>query len=519
MVHLLLIDHHFRRIANLCDYKTAIQLARLENVDSRMFFPPINIHVRTGDIFQILLDLYKQFPSDLCNSFFATMVIKKRERFKSVESSLEEELKEKYLSRRGLNLMCLQTITRYSLLGEECCRLMVDKGLLSCLLTLRDAFIDDADLIAVIAKLLSQISQYDFARKHFYITGWLGILTEWMQSNDVRIKLPATKALYNLGVDDTVLGNHLYLLHPIYSGENSKYDVIFIHGLLGSIFRTWRQADSEKERQDYTKCWPQAWLSNDIKGLRILAVDYLSALVERKGTCIPEKRSLEDRGETLIQELLAAGVGKRPVIMVGHSMGGLLIKQMLVNCAHSTDEIRKNLLDQIKGIVFYSVPHRGSELARLSYNYQRISLPSQEVRELIKGKLDLISSLYNLRLCAYFADSPRLLELHDQFSRVAASKPKIRFLSFAETDKIRIGVKGVKLETILVSPESAYLGIGPFRKLPENHFNTCKPVDQSSACYLDLRNFIRDIIDDTDTFLSNNPKEWLKKWFQASHQS
>lgn len=108
------------------------------------------------------------------------------------------------------------------------------------------------------------------------------------------------------------------------------------------------------------------------------------------------------------------------------------------------------------------------------------------------------------------ADSPRLLELHDQFSSVALSRP-IRFLSFAENDAIRVGVKGVKLETVLVTPESANLGIGPFRILESNHFNTCKPVDQSSPSYSDLRDFIKDVIAETDVLVSNNPRKWLKK--------
>lgn len=42
-----------------------------------------------------------------------------------------------------------------------------------------------------------------------------------------------------------------------------KADVLFVHGLLGAAFKTWRQKDcdvTEEEKaviEDYTECWPK----------------------------------------------------------------------------------------------------------------------------------------------------------------------------------------------------------------------------------------------------------------------
>lgn len=37
------------------------------------------------------------------------------------------------------------------------------------------------------------------------------------------------------------------------------------------------------------------------------------------------------RSQEMIEELLKLGVGKKPIIWVGHSKGGLFIKQIIVN--------------------------------------------------------------------------------------------------------------------------------------------------------------------------------------------
>lgn len=43
------------------------------------------------------------------------------------------------------------------------------------------------------------------------------------------------------------------------------------------------------------------------------------------------RSTMGERSKEYIKKLLIAGVGKRPTIWVCHSMGGLLVKKMLVN--------------------------------------------------------------------------------------------------------------------------------------------------------------------------------------------
>jgi alpha-beta hydrolase superfamily lysophospholipase len=51
-----------------------------------------------------------------------------------------------------------------------------------------------------------------------------------------------------------------------------------------------------------------------------------------------------------LEGLLAAGVGQRPVIFVGHSMGGLIIKKMLVAAQNSGSEAAEALAKNTKGL-------------------------------------------------------------------------------------------------------------------------------------------------------------------------
>ena len=64
-------------------------------------------------------------------------------------------------------------------------------------------------------------------------------------------------------------------------------------------------------------------------------------------------------------------------------VAGLLIKQMLVDADDNSRYDR--IVNNTRGIVFYSVPHRGSELASYAQRIGSIYAPSVEVIELAFG--------------------------------------------------------------------------------------------------------------------------------------
>ena len=122
-------------------------------------------------------------------------------------------------------------------------------------------------------------------------------------------------------VRDTV-----YVLYEPPEGTPRTMDVIFIHGLqLGDYRQAWLTTWQSKQDDGQKFCWPEIFLGQDFPGARVLSVSYDSAArkAHDKG-----RHDLVAIGEALASVLQEEDVGEVPVFFVGHSLGGLVLKQV-----------------------------------------------------------------------------------------------------------------------------------------------------------------------------------------------
>ncbi|KAK7383111.1 hypothetical protein VNO78_28780 [Psophocarpus tetragonolobus] len=245
-------------------------------------------------------------------------------------------------------------------------------------------------------------------------------------------------------------------------------DIIFVHGLRGGPYKTWRIAEMksstssplvEKIDEEAGKLgtfWPGEWLSGDFPEARMFTLKYKTNLTQWSGASLP----LQEVSSMLLEKLVAAGIGNRPVVFVTHSMGGLVVKQILHKAKEERfDDLVKNTI----GIVFYSCPHFGSKLADMPWRMGFVLRPAPTIGELRSG-------------------SSRLIELND-YIRHLHKKGMLDVLSFCETKVTPIveGYGGWAFRTEIVPIESAYPGFGELVVLEStDHINSCKPVSRKN---------------------------------------
>jgi len=325
-------------------------------------------------------------------------------------------------------------------------------------------------------------------------------LARWKQHPNLLISLPATKALCNL---DQEFGGHkyepgIYLMlpndrHVQHKNNLSNWgvDVVFVHGLLGGVFYTWRQSDPDNVREfsddqisedNYSFCWPRDWLAEESNNVRVIGCDFDSYITQWGGNCPTQnfKQSLEERSEDMLKKLQEAGVGRRPVIFVGHSMGGLIIKKMLTAAQDSEDESLKNLTQNTKGVVFYSTPHDGSQIASLGNGIIRhFFFPSVEVQELEFNNPNLHALNMN------FKEFVRKFQ-----TKVISFGEQLPTLNFGITDKV------------VVPSESSDPGVGEFYQVPFNHINVCKPDSRKSILFRKFYDMVLDAVDEASPIMT-----------------
>jgi pimeloyl-ACP methyl ester carboxylesterase len=237
-------------------------------------------------------------------------------------------------------------------------------------------------------------------------------------------------------------------------------DVVFVHGLGGNPRAYW-MADKDKPET----FWP-AWIGEDVPGVGVWSLGYDAAKFAWQG----DPLWLVDRAKNALQRLDLKRIGARPVVFIGHSMGGLLIKRMIRHGLDLGNARWKAIADQTKGICFIATPHSGSDLA----NYVKFL-----------ARFLATNAVEDLK-----ANDPRLLELNEWYRHHA-------FTRFTTEVYCETRVTGWnKLGVVVVDRGSADPGIPGVVPIPleEDHLSICKPVSRESLLYEGVLRLVKECL-------------------------
>ena len=137
------------------------------------------------------------------------------------------------------------------------------------------------------------------------------------------------------------------------NNDAAVLDIIFIHGITGDPEATWTNGRGI--------FWPR-WLVDDLPGVCVHTAGYPSSLFAQ---WTKKEMDLHERAASLAEHLVSHGLGKRPLVMVCHSLGGLIAKEMFRACCETQDEDWKALGERLMLVVFIATPHKGASLAAI----------------------------------------------------------------------------------------------------------------------------------------------------------
>lgn len=259
-------------------------------------------------------------------------------------------------------------------------------------------------------------------------------------------------------------------LKCLHEGQRTRPVLVFVHGLEGHPIDTWRH-----KRCPADNFWLH-WIGADTT-CDVWTLGYDAALSLWTGNAMP----LPYQASNLLDQLASdEDLKNRELVLIGHSMGGLVITTAIVDGNTTGDSRHQALVKQIKGIVFIATPHSGADLANLAMACKRLLRTNKNVGDLTRH-------------------NPALNTLSRQF-RTTAKTLGIACRVFCEGHCVRVPrfpwARCITKEVMVVERSSAdpvVLGASVV-PLPEDHFSICKPADREQQLYKSLVDFVKNCL-------------------------
>ncbi|KAI9150625.1 Protein SERAC1 [Paramyrothecium foliicola] len=163
-----------------------------------------------------------------------------------------------------------------------------------------------------------------------------------------------------------------------------QYDCIAISGLASHPFGSWQPKGVDKSYM-----WIRDALPVGLPGIRFITYGYDTTLADSKSF-----QNIVDLARTLNLELEAYGWGidngGKPLLFLAHSLGGVILKQALVILADGTNRAG-DILDSIRGIVFFGTPSVGMPLSNLLALVEH--QPNKDLVETLSDRSNFLENL------------------------------------------------------------------------------------------------------------------------------
>jgi WD40 repeat protein/pimeloyl-ACP methyl ester carboxylesterase len=238
-------------------------------------------------------------------------------------------------------------------------------------------------------------------------------------------------------------------------------DIIFVHGLGGGSRKTW----SKNENPELF--WPAEWLPNDqdFRNVRIHTFGYDSNY--DKSSIL----NVHDFAKSLLEWVTNSPDiprdSRAPLILVCHSMGGLVAKKAFILSKQLSEYEKFSTV--VRSIFFLATPHRGSNLADILDKILQVS----------PGARPFVNDLQ--------PNSVMLEAINEEFPHYCRD---LHLFSFYETLPMNFGIK----KGLVVPKDSATLGYENERRmyLDADHRGVCKFESRDSPNYRAVRNALAD---------------------------
>jgi formylglycine-generating enzyme required for sulfatase activity len=266
-------------------------------------------------------------------------------------------------------------------------------------------------------------------------------------------------------------------LEAAHAGTTTGLQVVFVHGLNLYGKPDHHRATWMRDPGDEGTLWPK-WLGT-ATGCSTWLLQYDADAFAWTGNAM----GLSDQG-TAVLNLLGrdSRLNAQPIALVGHSMGGLVIKKALVFAAtQATEPTLKNVLPRVKAVVFVASPHQGSQLASLA-------------------KLVGAVSGTNPPLASMAQNDEHLSTLNGQFKKVATDN-SLQARAFAEGHPFPLAKRifGFRLgwggDLFVVDRNSSDPGLPgcDLIRLPAHHIDIAKPKSRLEEPFLTLQGLVRSL--------------------------